>query len=223
MNKREIVKLFVIATAAVPGLLLGASIASAQAISSDGFLASVPKAVCGPGDHTESGLQGETSVLERFGGDSVRAYNCNLELVGQEPQADFQGAYSQHGPAYSGDCAYYGTDRAATLQGIKVIDASDPQHALLSAHLTGPPASLNPNETVQTNDRSHLLVAGQTTGSNFAVYDISANCRHPVLKGSITMPGSSNHMGAFAPDGKTYYATQNFQGIGGFLYIVDLS
>ena len=30
-------------------------------------------------------------------------------------------------------------------------------------------------------------------------------------------------MGNFAPDGKTYYLGQNFQGIGGFVYIVDLS
>src|SRR5216110_1692559 len=99
MNKQEIVKLFVIATAALPGLLLGASIASAQAISADGFPASVPKAICGPGDHTEGGLQGETTVQERFSGDSERAYNCNLELEGEEPQAEFQGAYSQDGPA----------------------------------------------------------------------------------------------------------------------------
>jgi len=223
MIKQELVRLFGVASVALPGLLLSASIASAQAISSDGFPGSVPKAICGPGDHTESGLQGETTMEERFSGDSERAFNCNLELVGQEPQAEYEGAYSQDGPAYSGDCAYYGTDRAATLQGIKVIDVSDPQHPRVSAHLTDTPAALAPHETVQTNDRSHLLVAGQTTGSNFAVYDISADCRHPVLKGSINMPGSRNHMGAFAPDGLTYYATQNFQGIGGFLYIVDLT
>src|SRR5438093_13061584 len=127
MNKQEIVKLFVIATAALPGLLLGASIASAQAISSDGFPASVPKAICGPTDHTESGLQGETTLQERFGGDSETAYNCNLELVGEEPQDTYQGAYFQDGPAYHDVCAYYGTDRGATTgQGIKVIDASDP-------------------------------------------------------------------------------------------------
>ena len=30
-------------------------------------------------------------------------------------------------------------------------------------------------------------------------------------------------MGAFAPDGRTYYLTQNFRGVGGHLYIVDLS
>jgi len=223
MNKQKLVKLFTVATAAFPGLLLGASIASAQAISSDGFPASVPKAICGPGDRTESGLQGETTVRERFSGDSETAYNCNLELVGQEPQADFQGAYSQDGPAYFGDCAYYGTDRAATFQGIKVIDASDPQHPVVSAHLTDTPAALNPHETVATNAKTRLLAAGQTDGPNFAVYDIS-DCRHPVLKGSINASSSSfHHMGAFAPDGKTYYATQNFRGVGGFLYIFDVS
>ena len=223
MNKQKLVKLFTVATAALPGLLLGASIASAQAISSDGFPASVPKAICGPTDHTESGLQGETTRQERFGGDSETAYNCNLELVGEEPQDTYQGAYSQDGPAYFGDCAYYGTDRAATFQGIKVIDASDPQHPVVTANLTDTPAALNPHETVATNAKTRLLVAAQTDGPNFAVYDIS-DCRHPVLKGSTNASSSSfHHMGAFAPDGKTYYATQNFRGVGGFLYIFDVS
>ena len=223
MNKQELVRLFAVATAAVPGLLLSAAIASAQGTSSDGFPASIPKAICGPGDHTESGLQGETTQQERFSGDSERAYNCNLELVGQEDQDTFQGAYSQDGPAYYDVCAYYGTDRAATGQGIKVIDASDPAHPRVTAHLTDTPAALNPHETVATNANSRLLAAGQTDGPNFAVYDIS-DCRHPVLKGQVNASSSSfHHMGAFAPDGKTYYATQNFRGVGGFLYIFDLS
>src|SRR2546425_5994057 len=215
-----IIRAFAIVTGGLLSLLLSTSIALA-----DSFPGSVPKAICGPGDHTESGVQGETTKEERFGAsrDSTRAYNCNLELVGQEPQDEFQGAFSQDGPAYSGDCAYYGTDRAATLQGIKVIDASDPQHPRVSAHLTDTAAALNPHETVQTNDRSHLLVAGQNGGPNFAVYDISADCRHPVLKASINMPGAQGHMGAFAPDGMTYYETQSFRGPGGFLYIVDLT
>ena len=144
MDKQELVKLLAVATAAVPGLLLSAAIASAQGTSSDGFPASIPKAICGPGDHTESGLQGETTQQERFGGDSETAYNCNLELVGQEPQDTYQGAYSQDGPAYYDVCAYYGTDRAATGQGIKVIDASDPAHPRVTAHLTDTPAALNP-------------------------------------------------------------------------------
>jgi len=223
MNRRDLARLLAVSAAAVPGLLLSASIASAEVISSDGFPASVPKAICGPGDHTESGLQGETTVQERFSGDSERAYNCNLELVGQEDQDTFQGAFSQDGPAYYDVCAYYGTDRPATGQGIKVIDASDPAHPRVSAQLTDTPAALNAHETVATNANTRLLVAGQTDGPNFAVYDIS-DCRHPVLKGSVNASSSSfHHMGAFAPDGKTYYATQNFRGVGGFVYPFDVS
>src|ERR1700743_2199675 len=125
---------FAFLTAAVPGLLLCASMASAQMISTDGFPGSIPKAVCGQTDHTESGLQGETTQQERFGGDSERAYNCNLQLVGEEPQDTFQGAYSQDGPAYYDVCAYYGTDNN-TGQGIKVIDVSDPAHPRVAMHL----------------------------------------------------------------------------------------
>lgn len=222
--KEDVVRLFAVSTIAVPGLVLCASIASAEVISSDGFPGSVPKATCGPTDHTESGLQGETTQQERFGGDSERAYNCNLELVGEEPQDTFQGAYSQDGPAYYNVCAYYGTDNAATGQGIKVIDVSDPEHPQVSAHLTDTPAALDPHETVHTNANTRILVAAQDGGENFAVYDIS-DCRHPVLKSSLTLPGSNGHMGDFAPDGKTYYISQNpcCSGFGGPLYIVDLT
>ena len=209
MNKQDLLRLFAVSTAAVPGLLLSAAIASAQAIAPDGFPGSIPRATCAPGDHTESGLQGETTVQERFSGDSERAYNCNLELVGQEDQDTFQGAYSQDGPAYYDVCAYYGNDRPATGQGIKVIDASDPQHPVVAASLTDSPAALNPHETVHTNANTRLLVAGQTDGPNFSVYDIS-DCRHPVLKGGVNFSSSTfHHMGNFAPDGKTYYASQN--------------
>jgi hypothetical protein len=224
MNIQKLVRSFAVATVALPVLLLSASLASAQMISSDGFPASVPKAHCGPTDHTESGLQGETTRQERFSGDSETAYNCNLELVGEENQDTYQGAYSQDGPAYYDVCAYYGTDSGPkTGQGIKAIDVSDPRHPVVSANLTDSPAALDPHETLSANANSRLLVAGQTTGMNFAVYDIS-DCRHPVLKGSINASSSSfHHMGHFAPDGKTFYATQNFRGVGGFLYIFDLS
>jgi hypothetical protein len=197
------------------GLLLSASIASPQ---------SVPKAICGPGDHTESGLQGQTTTQERFSGDSERAFNCNLELVGEFRG---EGAYSQDGPAYAGDCAYYGTDNNTPLQkhhGVTVIDASDPTHPVPSANLDDTAAALTPHETVQTNERRHLLAVGESGGPDFAVYDIS-DCRHPFLKADSHLPGSHGHMGAFAPDGLTYYLTQNdnFGGNGGYLYIVDLT
>jgi hypothetical protein len=219
MRSIALVRAIAILTGGLLGLSLSASVALA-----DQFPGSVPKAICGPGDHTESGLQGETTEQERFGGDSETAYNCNLELLGEEDQDAYQGAYSQDGPAYLDVCAYYGSDRGFTTgQGIKVIDASDPQHPQVTANLTDSPAALDPHETVHTNAKSRLLVAGQTNGTNFAVYDIS-DCRHPVLKGSVNASSSSfHHMGNFAPDGRTFYASQNFMGVGGFLYIFDLS
>src|SRR5262252_5454129 len=153
MNKS---RLFAAAVIALPSLLLGASITSAKEVSGP-MTGSVPKAVCGAGDHTESGLQGQTTPQERSSGDSQRAYNCNLQLVGQYQG---EGNYSQDGPAYAGSCAYYATDRVTSLQkhlGITVIDASDPQHPVPTAYLDDTPAALNPHETVKHNDRRNLL------------------------------------------------------------------
>jgi hypothetical protein len=214
MNKQELVRAFAIASVALLSLLLGTSIASA----------SVPKANCGPHDRTESGLQGETTQEERFSGDSELGYNCNLELVGQEPQDEFEGAFSQNGPAYAGHCAYYGTDRVTSLQqhlGIRVIDASDPRHPRVSAYLDDTAAARAPHETVQTHEGRNLLVAAENNGPDFAVYDIS-DCRHPVLLADIQLPGSQGHMGAFAPDGLTYWLTQAGANRS-FLYSVDLT
>src|SRR5215475_9174018 len=211
----KLVRAFAIATVALLGLLLGTSIASA----------SVPKANCGPRDRTESGLQGETTQEERFSGDSELGYTCNLELVGHEPQGAFEGAYSQDGPAYAGDCAYYGTDNVTSLQEhlcIRFIYSSHPRHPRVSAYLDYTAAARAPHETVKTHEGRHLLVVAEDGGPDFAVYDIS-DCRHPVLKGNIQLPGSQAHEGNFAPDGLTYYVTQSFRGIGGFLYIVDLT
>ena len=223
MIKQERASALAIAAIALPSLLLSASSALAQP-ASDGFPGSVPKAICGPGDHTESGLQGQTTTQERFSGDSEHAYNCNLELVGKEPQGEFEGAFSQDGPAYAGDCAYYGTDRVTSLQrhlGVTVINASDPQHPRVSAYLNDTAAARAPHETVQTHERRHLLAVGENNGPDFAVYDIS-DCRHPVLLADIQLPGSQGHMGAFAPDGMTYWETQAGANRS-FLYIVDLS
>lgn len=231
MNKQRLVRKFLIAPLALLVLPLSTSIASADGTGVEGKHAStdrvpwtgpVPKAHCGPGDRTESGLQGQTTAEERFSGDSELGYNCNLKLVGQYRG---EGAYSQDGPAYAGDCAYMGTDNNTPLQqhhGVTVIDASDPRHPRPTAYLDDTAAALDPHETLKANERRHLLVVAENNGPDFAVYDVS-DCRHPVLKADIQLSGSHGHMGNFAPDGRTYYLGQSNRGIGGFLYVVDLS
>ena len=230
MNKQELVRAFAIATIGLLGPLLSTSIALAdgtgvgdQRANADPvpFTGPVPKANCGPGDRTESGLQGQTTPDERFSGDSEGGYNCNLELVGQ---FQGEGAKPQGGPAYLDHCAYYDTINNPLQQhrGVVVIDASDPAHPRATAYLNDP-VMLDPHETLKSNVPRKLLAGGQNNGPGFVVYDLSADCAHPVLKGSTELPGSSGHMGNFAPDGLTYYLGQSFEGIGGFMQIVDLS
>jgi len=105
--------------------------------------------------------------------------------------------------------------------GVTVIDASDRQHPQPSAYLDDTDAALAPHETLKVYERRHLLVVGQNNGPDFAVYDTS-DCRHPVLKGEIQLPGSQGHMGAFAPDGLTYWLTQGGANRS-FLYSVDIT
>jgi hypothetical protein len=176
MNKHEPARLFAVAAAALPGLLLSASIALGNGVGDSRpnanpvpLTGSVPRADCGPSDRTEGGLQGQVTPEERLSGDSAVGYNCNLELVGQYRG---EGAFSQGGPTYFGDCAYMATDRITPLQqhhGVTVIDVSDPRHPQPAAYLDDTPAMLAPHETLKAHAGRKLLVAGQNNGPNFAV------------------------------------------------------
>jgi hypothetical protein len=221
------IKAFAVAAVAVPALLLGGSVLSSSQTSGTPRATAVsaptvPKATCGRTDRTEHGLQGRTTPDERSSGDSERGYNCNLELVGQ---FQGEGAFSQDGPAYSGDCAYFATENRPAQQhpGVVVVDVSDPKHPRPTTYLDDTPAARNPHETLKVNAARKLLAVAESNGPGFAVYDLSADCRHPILKSNITLPGSQAHMGGWAPDGKTYYVGQNNRGIGGTMPVVDVS
>jgi MYXO-CTERM domain-containing protein len=87
-----------------------------------------------------------------------------------------------------------------------VVDVSDPAHPVITDHLTSD-TMLDPWESLKVNPARQLLAGDQQPSTGFAIYDISGDCRHPVLKSSITIPGSKGHAGQWAPDGKTYYIT----------------
>ena len=64
------------------GVALAAIFVGQAALAADEpWKGPVPKATCGPGSRIESGLQGSTSLAERFSGASAQAYRCNMELV----------------------------------------------------------------------------------------------------------------------------------------------
>jgi hypothetical protein len=175
--------------------------------------AAVPKARCGPGDRVETGLQGQTTLAERASGASMQAYNCNLERVGQ-----FTGEGTGWQHAWFDDCAYYGTtnDPGQQHPGVAVIDVSDPRNPEATAYLNDP-AMAEPWESLKVNERRKLLGAVQAnngggTEPGFALYDISADCRHPqpLTYMHVEPAGPTavrGHAGDFAPDGLTYYGT----------------
>jgi hypothetical protein len=212
----------------LPGLLLGGSIASAQRLV--GVEAPpVARAECGANDHTESGLQGQTTPDERASGDSEQAYNCNLELIGSIADDPlFEGIVSQRGPAYYEECAYLHTANAQrnidnqVNDGIMVVDASDPENPRIVRFVDDTPTALRPHETLKVHAGRGLLAGAEHDGPGFAVYDISEDCTNPTLLASIELHGSSGHMGNFSQDGRTYYVGQSFRGVGGWLHVVDL-
>jgi len=231
MNTQRFVKAFAVAAVVLPALWLGESIPSASqsgtgerraTVSPLPWTQAVPKARCGRTDRPETGLQGQTTPRERSSGDSERGYNCNLELVGQ---FQGEGAFSQDGPAYSGDCAYFATENRSGQEhpGVVVVDVSDTRHPRATAYLDDTPAGRNPHETLKVNDARKLLAVAENNGPGFAVYDLSADCRHPVLKSNVTIAGSQAHMGGWSPDGMTYYIGQANRGVGGTLPVVDVS
>lgn len=183
----------------------------------------VPRADCGPADHTESGLQGQTTLAERMGGAAARGFNCNLELLGQ-----FQGEGAFHAQTWTGDCSYYST-ADSPLQahpGVAVIDASDPSAPKATAYLNAP-AMLQTWESLKLSEERKLLAAVESEGGaglnpGFAVYDVS-DCRHPVLRAALNLPVPPNtikgHAGAIAPDGRTYYGS--YYPVS--LYIIDIA
>jgi hypothetical protein len=186
----------------------------------------VPKAVCGPQDRMETGLQGQTTLAERTSGASLQAYNCNLELVGQ-----FTGEGAEWQMAWFDDCAYYDTDNTPEQlnPGTVVVDVSDPRNPRATAYLNDP-AMAEPWESLKTNEERKLLAGVQANNGSgfqpgFAVYDLSADCRFPKLLSSLDLepPGPTavrGHAGDFAPDGMTYYGTATGQRT---IYPIDIS
>ena len=186
----------------------------------------VPKATCGPGDHPETGLQGQVSAALRATG--FKGFNCNLELIGQSrgDGANWQTTqYSGSNGSKAKTCAYHGTASPALSApgrqhlGVPVLDISDPSNPTPTAYLTTT-SMLDPWESLKVNERRHLLTAdnGQNGGGGpeIDIYDLSQDCSHPQLlasapvgtgvDGGLVLPIKPvGHEGSISDDGLTYY------------------
>src|SRR5262249_46966130 len=161
------------------------------------FFAPVPKAVCGPGDSPETGLQGQVPAPLRMQPGGFQGFSCNLQLIAQVKGegASWSADEMREGNSFVGRvrsrkaCAYHGTaspessaDRPGrTNFGSRVIDISDPAKPVTTAYLTTK-AMLYPHESLKVNERRKLLGAVRgDAGPEFDVYDVSGDCRYPQL------------------------------------------
>lgn len=191
---------------------------SADVARADEDPPATPQAECGPGSVEES-LQGRMSAADV---DAQTEFRCNAEGIGQfGPAADGSagaGGYKVHRYVDSAghECGYYDTtllfplnlpQQQESLTGIHVLDMSDPTDPVKTANLLTP-AMQSPHESLSINQERGLLAAGMGTPITAPgwvdIYDISEDCRFPVLKSSLPM-GILGHEGNFSPDGNTLW------------------
>jgi hypothetical protein len=178
-----------------------------------------PEAECGPGSRPETGVQGRVSRADHESGRAAKGYTCNAELIGhygkETPFGTIGGFKVERYVDSAGhECAYYDTTLLYPTNlldeeaGVNVLDMSDPANPKLTDRLLTP-AMLSPHESLVLSKERGILaaVAGNATfyPGIVDVYDVSADCRHPVLRSSAPV-GVFGHESGMAPDGKTFYS-----------------
>src|SRR5437016_510601 len=179
----------------------------------------VPRAVCGPGDHPESALQGQVPAYLRAAG--FHGFNCNLQLIGQSKGDGANWQTTEFKDSAGHICGYHGTAFTTanrTHVGVPVIDVTNASNPTPNGYLTTT-SMLDPWESLKVNERRQLLAADNGHngggGPEVDIYDVSADCRFPQLLASVQVGKADGttglphpvigHEGSWAPDGMTYY------------------
>jgi hypothetical protein len=215
-------------------LALSAFAGGGEPVSGLGVPLTVPRAVCGPGDHPESALQGQVPANLRAAG--FQGFNCNLQLVGQSKGdgANWQSAEFKDRAGHT--CGYHGTAFTTanrTHVGAPVIDLTNANNPTPNGYLTTI-SMLDPWESLKVNVQRQLLAADNAHngagGPEVDIYDLSGDCRFPQLLASVAVGTGTDggnvlapvigHEGSWAPDGLTYYGGSPVQHI---YYAVDTS
>jgi hypothetical protein len=195
-----------------------AAVVPAQAVTPP----ATPRASCGPGSRPEPSIQGRVPADAVKSGKADLGYTCNMKQLGHEgPSGGFKTLRFVDKAGH--ECAYYDTTLLFPLNaqnlgdhptGVAVLDMHDPSKPVRTTTLLTP-AMQSPHESLALNPKRGLLAAvlgspGAYPGQ-FDIYDLNADCRHPVLQASLPV-GFLGHESGFAPDGRTFYATSLFDG-----------
>ena len=177
-----------------------------------------PKAKCGADSNPETGPQGRVSTADVTSGRAAKGYTCNMATISHYGRTGGFKVFRYIDTA-GHECAFYDSTLLfptapalappGTLPGVFVLDMADPAHPVQTAALTTP-AMLSPHESLSLNEKRGLLAADMgypTFNPGFVdVYDVSQDCRHPVLKSSAPT-GILGHEGNFSPDGNTFWVS----------------
>ena len=176
-----------------------------------------PRANCGPGSTPETAAQGRVPAADVESGRAREGYTCNMiELSHFGTTGGLK--VHRYVDAAGHECAYYDStilfpldvlESGRKLPGVYVMDMSDPAHPVKTANLTTP-AMLSPHESLMIRPRRGLLMAAMGSAlfhpGIVDIYDISRDCRHPVLRSSSPL-GILGHESGLSPDEKTFWVT----------------
>ena len=175
-------------------------------------LLATPRAQCGPGLTSRTRHPGACT-----GGFGDQGLWCNMTLISHQGTSGGFKVFryvDQSGRV----CAFYDTallfpTNAINLLGpslgVTVLDMSDPAHPVKTDTLSQLPM-LSPHESLNLNVKRGLLAAVNgnpaTAPGLVSIYDVHADCRHPVLD-STSLVARFGHESGFTSDGNTFYAT----------------
>ncbi|MCA1710246.1 MAG: hypothetical protein LC789_00850 [Actinobacteria bacterium] len=202
--------------AGVPGVaayLATHSVAAAAAGSTTKVPPATPRATCGPGSLPETNRQGRAPLADFASGRAAKGYTCNAVQAGH---IGTTGGFKtfRYVDRAGRVCAFYdGTLLFPTALahnetgGVHVLDMSDPSRPIETARLYTA-AMDSPHESLALNAERGLLAAGMgspaTAPGIVDVYDVSQDCRQPVLKSTSPL-GVLGHESGFSPDGRTLW------------------
>ena len=186
-----------------------------------------PQGKCGPGSRPETSTQGRVPAADYASGRAAEGYTCNTEEVSQFGRA---GGYKVHRytDAAGRSCAFYDStllfpkDLTKDLPGTYVMDMTDPANPVRTTTLVTPGMD-TPHESLVLSEKRGLLMAVSgnpvTEPGVVDIYDVSQDCRQPVLKSSTPM-GILGHESGLAPDGNTLWVSSLS---GGTLVAIDVT
>ncbi|MGZ6792498.1 MAG: LVIVD repeat-containing protein [Mycobacteriales bacterium] len=181
--------------------------------------AATPKAHCGKGSLPETGIQGRVPLADYSNGRAAKGYLCNaveashIGTTGGFKTFRYTDRTGRVCAFYDGTLLYPTAAVHGEAGGVHVLDMSDPNRPVETARLLTP-AMDSPHESLALNPLRGLLAAGMgspaTAPGIVDVYDVSQDCRHPVLQSSTPL-GILGHESGFSPDGRTLWISTTAQ------------